>query len=71
MDLLLTGKLNKYLHEFNEECYEMFDSIVEQMKKKQGVTEELKRMDRLERVRRVNNIMACAEEIVTREEVYV
>lgn len=71
MDLLLTGKLNKYLHEFNEECYEMLDSIVEQMKKKQGVTEELKRTDQLEWVRSVNNIMACAEEIVTREVVYV
>lgn len=71
MDLLLTGKLNEYLHEFNEECYEMLDSIVERMKKKQSVTEELKRMDQLEWVRRVNNIMACAEEIVTREVVYV
>lgn len=45
MDLLLTGKLNEYLHEFNEECYEMLDRIMEQMKKKQGVTGELKRTD--------------------------
>lgn len=67
MDLLLAGKLNEYLHEVDEECYEMLDSIVEQMKKKQGVTEELKRTDQLEWVRSVNNIMTCAEEIVTRE----
>lgn len=71
MELLLTGKLNEYLHEFNEECYEMLDRIVEQMKKKQGVTEELKRMDQYGWVRCANNIMACAEEIVTREVVYV
>lgn len=42
MDLLLSGKLNEYLHEFDEECHEMLDRIVEQMKEKQGVTEQLK-----------------------------
>lgn len=70
-NLLFSGKLNKYLYEFDEECYEMLDSMMEQMKKKQDVTEKLKRMDQLEWVRSVNNIMACAEEIVTREMVYV
>lgn len=71
MDLLLAGKLNEYLHEVDEECYEMFDSIVEQMKKKQGVTEELKRTEQMEWVRRMNSIIACAEEILVREVVYI
>ena len=42
MELLLEEKLNEYLHEIDEECYEMMDRLVEQMKEKQGVTEKLK-----------------------------
>lgn len=71
MDLLLSGKLNEYLHEFDEECHEMLNRIVERMKKKQGVTERLKAEDQMLWVGKMNNIMACAEEIVVREIVYV
>lgn len=42
MELLLGGKLNEYLHKVNVECHEMLDRLVEQMKEKQGVTEQLK-----------------------------
>lgn len=71
MELLLDGKLNEYLHDVDEECHEMLDRIVEQMKEKQGVTEKLKAKDQMLWVGRMNNIMACAEEIVVREMVYV
>ena len=71
MDLLLSGKLNEYLHEFDEECHEMLDRIVEQMKEKQGVAEKLKAENQMLWVGRMNNIMTCAEEIVVREVVYV
>ena len=37
------------------------------MKEKQGVTEELKVQDQMAWVGRVNNIRACAEEIVVYE----
>lgn len=71
MELLLDGKLNEYLHGIDEECYEMLDRIVEQMKEKQGVTEELKAENQMMWVGKMNNIIACAEEIVVRELVYV
>ena len=71
MELLLDGKLNEYLHEIDEECYEMLDRIVEQMKEKQGVTEELKAENQMMWVGKMNNIIACAEEIVVMEVVYV
>ena len=71
MDLLLSGKLNEYLHELDEECHEMLDWIVEQMKEKQGVAEQLKAENQMLWVGMMNNIMACAEEIVVREIVYV
>ena len=71
MELLLDGRLNEYLHEIDEECYEMLDRIVEKLKEKQGVTEQLKAENQMLWVRKMNNIIACAEEIVVREVVYV
>ena len=70
MELSLDGKLNGYLHEIVE-CYEMLDRIVEKMKKKQGVTEQLKAENQMLWVGKMNNIIACAEEIGVREVVYV
>lgn len=45
--------------------------LVEQMKEKQGVTEQLKAENQMLWVGKMNNIIACAEEIVVREVVYV
>ena len=68
--LLLSGELNQYLHEFEEECNEMMDLIVERTKMKAGVTEELKAKDQMKWVGMMNNIRARAEEMVVREIVY-
>ncbi len=38
LELLLDGNLNEYLHQTDEECYQMMERLVEQMKAKQGVT---------------------------------
>lgn len=32
MEMLLDGRLNEYLHEIDEACYEMRDRLVEKMK---------------------------------------
>lgn len=45
-------------------CYEMRDRLVEQMKEKQGVTEKLKAENQMMWVGKMNNLIACAEEIV-------
>lgn len=71
MKLLLDGRLNEYLHDIDEECQEMLDRIVEKMKEKQGVTEQLKAENQMLWVGKMNNIIACAEEVVVREVVYV
>ncbi len=42
----------------------MMDRLVEQMKERQEVTEELKMHDQMVWVGRMNNIRTCAEEIV-------
>ena len=44
----------------------MMDLIVERMKMKEGVTEELKAKDQMKWVGRMNNIRARAEEMVVR-----
>ena len=68
--MLLTGTLEPHLEEIGESAQAMFDRIVEQMKKAEGVTEQLKAADQMEWVGRMNSIRSRAEEIVFSELVY-
>lgn len=68
---LMNGKLNEYLHEVDEECYERMELLVEQMKVGAGITEELKASDQMKWVGPINNVRSSAEEIVRRELIYV
>ena len=68
---LLDGRLSEYLHDIDEECHEMLDRIVEKMKEKQDVTEQLKAENQMLWVGKMHNIIACAEAVVVREVVYV
>lgn len=36
LDLLLDGKVNEHLHQIDEECYEMMERLIEQMKERQA-----------------------------------
>ena len=69
--MLLTGKLNEHLNQIDQEVREQVETLMEQMTEKQGVTEELKAQDQMERVRLMNNIKASAEEIVLKNMIYV
>lgn len=64
------GRLNDYLADIKEQAQERFERIVEQMKQAQGITEQLKVDDTLEWIGRMNNIQACAREIVDKEMIY-
>ena len=70
LDLVLDGKLNEHLHQTDEECYEMMERLIEQMKERQGVTEQLKAENQMLWVRMCNNIRHCAEEVVLKEILY-
>lgn len=48
----------------------MFDSLVEQMKTTEDLTEQLKEENQMEWVCRVNNICERVTEIVTRKLIY-
>ena len=70
LNLLTSGRLNAYLADIDKQTEEMFFRLVEQMKRAQGITEQLKAENALEWVQRMNNIRACAREIVEREIIY-
>ena len=68
--LILTGELLTYLADLNEQAQKRLDTIMEQMKATEGVTEELKCTRQMEWVQRCNNIHNRAEEIVLYEMIY-
>ena len=68
--MLLTGTLEPHLVEIGESAQAMFDRLVEQMKKAEGVTEQLKAADQMEWVGRMNSIRSREEEAVFSELVY-
>ena len=66
----MSGRLNSYLADIEEQAQERFERIVEQMKQAQGITERLKADNAWEWVGRMNNIQACAREIVNVELIF-
>ena len=69
-ELILTGQLWTYLADLNEQAQERMDTLMEQMKTAEGVTESLKAADPMAWVQRMNCIRARAEEIVREEIIY-
>lgn len=69
--LLTEGKLWQYLADVDTQAQQMFDTLVEQLKKTEGVTEQLKEENQLEWICRMQNIEARAREIVNNELIYV
>ena len=69
--LLLIGKLTEHLNQIDQEARNQVEMLTEQMVKKQGVNDNLKRQDQMMWVRLMNNIKFSAEEIVLKNMVYV
>ena len=69
-NLLTSGKLNAYLADSDWQTQERSYRLIENMKKTQCITERLKEENSLEWVQRLNNIRACAREIVNEEIIY-
>ena len=69
-NLLTSGRLNTYLADIDRQAQERFERLIEGMKQAQGITERLKAENALEWVGRMNNIRACAMEIVNEEIIY-
>ncbi len=68
--LLLSGKLKDHLEEIDRSALEMIDRLVEEMARKEGITETLKEKNQMEWVRKMNGIRNAAEEVVLAELIY-
>ena len=68
--LLTEGRLNEYLHSIDEQAAAQMEIVVAGLVKKNGITEKLKATDQMRWVQEMNNVRACAEEIVLREVIY-
>lgn len=65
--LLLSGKLNAHLEEIDRSANEMYDLLMKQYGKHEGITETLKGEDQMEWIRRMNNIREQVEETIFKE----
>ncbi len=68
--LLTEGKLNSYLADIDKQAQERLETLVEQMKQAEGITEQLKAENAMKWVQKMNNIRHRAEEIVYSEIIY-
>ena len=68
--LLLSGKLNGYLADLNEQAENMFFRLVEELAEKEGIMETLKATDQMEWVQRMNAVREMATEIINNDLIY-
>ena len=69
-ELQITGKLNGYLVDLNDQAERMFLELVKQLAAREGVTEQLKAQNQMLWVQRMNNIRDRAIEIVNEDLIY-
>ena len=69
--MILEGTLKQHLMDVNEQAHEMLEQLIEEMKKSEGVTEQLKAYNQLEWVQRMNSVKHRVEEVIKAELIYV
>ncbi len=67
---LFSGKLNDHLADVEEQAQDMMWTLIRQMAKAEGVTEELKHRDQMAWVGAMNNTQARVREIINKELIY-
>ncbi len=69
-NLLTSGRLNTYLADIDRQAQERFERLIEEIKQAQDITEQLKAENALKWTGKMNNVRACAMEIVEQEIIY-
>ena len=69
--LQISGELNGYLADIDQQAEEMFERLVKQMAVTEDVTEQLKATDQMAWVGRMNSIRNRAFEIVNSEIIFI
>lgn len=70
MNLLTSGKLNRYLADIDKQWEEVFSRLVKQIAEREDVTEQLKADNQLKWVAQMNNIYSRVTEIVNKDLIY-
>ncbi len=69
--MFVNGTLNKHLKEIQDVAEQRIDIIMEELKKKNNLTEKMKNTNQLYWVGMMNNFKNTAEEIIYKELIYV
>ena len=69
--MVLSDTLFTYLADLNEQAQQRMETLINQMKSTEDITEALKAADPIGWTQRMSNITARAEEIVREELIYV
>ena len=69
-DLVISGKLQAYLADVEEQAQELFDRLMKQLSEREGITEKLKAENQMEWVARMNNIRNSTTEVVNAELIF-
>ncbi len=68
--LLTSGKLHSSLADIEEQAQNLFSWLVKEYAKKEGVIEQLKAIDEIMCVRKMNNIRSRVIEVISKELTY-
>ena len=69
--MFMNKDLNKHLKEVQETAEKRLDFMIDELVKKENITEELKEKNQLAWVSAMNSIKSIAEEIIYSELIYV
>lgn len=69
--LLLSGRLNSYLTDIDAQAEGRLELLTQQMAESEGVNEELKAVNQMEWVQRMNSTQNRAEEVIKNELIFV
>lgn len=69
--LLTSGKLSSYLADIDRQADKMYLRLIKEMAKRQEVTEQFKAEQPMEWIGKMENIQACAREVVNRDVIFV
>lgn len=69
-ELILSGRLWEYLTQLDTQAQNRYDLLVQQLKEKAEITEELKMKNQMEWIRQMNSVRLVAEEVIFHEMIY-
>ena len=69
-NLLTKCNLNEYLADIDEQAQKMYDELVQSFAKEEGCTELLKATNQMQWMRKMNNAVQRAREVVNAEIIY-